>query len=170
MERDGTTDRVRLLEQPGARYTEPADLVLCLGASQVFGLIPEALQQLRSRVLPGGRLLFADCFWERPPTDEELSHMWPDADAAEHTDLGTLVDQAEQAGFVTMAVETANRDEWEAFESGIIADRAQWVVTHPDHPDVDTIRSELTTMRRRFLTGYRNVLGYAFLTLAVPTS
>lgn len=164
----GLEGRVRFLEQPGAAYAEPADLVLCIGSSQVFGAIPEALRALRDRVQPGGRLLFADGFWERHPTAEELAGMWPGASAADQTDLVTLVDQAEAAGFVVVGVETANRDEWEAFESTWLAGESEWLAAHPTHPAAADLRAEVALLRRRFLGGYRRVLGLAYLTLAVP--
>lgn len=167
-ERLGLTGRMTFLEQPGASYDDPADLVLCVGASQVFGAIPEALRELRARVNPGGRVLFADGFWERPPAADELGRMWPGASADDQTDLVTLLGQAEDAGFVITGVETANRDEWEAFESTWLADETEWLADHPADPRAQELRETTTRLRRRFLGGYRGVLGLAYLTLAAP--
>jgi hypothetical protein len=46
-----------------------ADLVLNTGAWHALGTQPEALATLRTLVNPGGRVLFAAEFWERPPTE-----------------------------------------------------------------------------------------------------
>lgn len=161
----GLSDRVTFIEGPAAEHLGTADLVLNVGASQVFGDIPTALRALRPLVAPGGRLLFADGFWERTPTDDELARMWPGASADEHTDLAGLVDQATAAGFRPLRIETATRGEWEEFESGYTADVEEWLLANPGHPQAEATRAEVDQQRSRWLGGYRDVLGFAFLTL-----
>jgi hypothetical protein len=65
-------------------------------------------------------------------------------------------------------VETAATQEWETFESGYLADAEEWLMTHAGHPDADRIRSDADDHRRRWLHGYRNGLGFGYLTLGVP--
>jgi len=168
----GLSDRVTLVRESGHGTTrEPADLVLCLGASQAVtdaeppGHTAAALRALRRLVTPGGRVLFGDGFWEHPPTAAELAGMWPGTSAAELPDLAGLTDQAVAAGFRLAWIETASPQEWEEFESAYQADEEVWLAAHPDHPSAAEVRKRLDEHRSFWLRGYRNVMGLAYLTL-----
>lgn len=164
----GLADRVTFIRESAAGTTRgPADLVLCLGASQALNdaepprQIAAALRALRDLVTPGGRVLFAEGFWERPPAPAELTAMWPGTSAAEFTDLAGLVDLAVDAGFRPEWIETASLEEWDDFESGYQADVQEWLATHDD----PAVRAEADEHRSHWLRGYRRVLGLAYLTL-----
>ncbi|CAM5234499.1 class I SAM-dependent methyltransferase [Streptomyces coeruleorubidus] len=169
-EERGLTDRVRFLEESATGTPHgPADLVLCVGASQALGSqLPQALGELRGLVSDGGRVLLGEGFWHRTPTEAELSRMWPDAKATDHPDLATLVGLAVDAGFRPEWTETASLDEWEAFESAYLADTEVWLAEHPGHPLADETRERADRHRAAWLT-YRGVLGLAYLTL-VPVA
>ncbi|MEU2420290.1 class I SAM-dependent methyltransferase [Streptomyces sp. NPDC007851] len=166
----GLAERVEFAEESATGTGRgPADVVLCLGASQALGDDPAtALRELRRLVADGGRVLLGEGFWQRVPTDAELSRMWPGASAADHHDLASLVDLAVAAGFRPEWTETANPDEWEEFESGYQADREVWLAANPAHPLAEETRDRLDGHRAAWLT-YRGVLGIAYLTL-VPTA
>lgn len=143
----------------------PADLVLCMGSGQALGSTSEeALRALRGLVRDGGRVLLGEGFWERIPTPEELAGMWPGAAVTDHHDLAGLLDLAVGAGFRPEWTETANRDEWEEFESGYQADAEVWLAQNPGHPDAAGTRERLDRHRAQWMT-YRGVLGIAYLTL-----
>jgi SAM-dependent methyltransferase len=160
------SDRVTFRHGPAAEQTGVADVVVSVGAYHAFGDIPEALRALHGLVAPGGCLLFGAEFWERPPTPERLAHMWPGTTADECTDLAGLVDRAVAAGFRPLRIETATRGEWEGFESGLAADREEWLAANPDHPGAGEVRAALDTQRSLWLRGHRDVMGFAYLTLA----
>ncbi|WP_163544640.1 SAM-dependent methyltransferase [Occultella kanbiaonis] len=159
-------DRVDLVEGSAAQPTEPADIVLNIGAFHAFGSIPEALTALRGRVRDGGRLLFGVEYWEHPPTATELANMWEGTTAEDCPLLADLVDQTIAAGFRPIRTETVTREEWEEYESGHMADRELWLAAHPDHPDADAVRRGLDAQRSIWLRGHRDVMGFAYLTLA----
>ncbi len=162
----GLGERVEFLER-SARDTGlgPADLVLCMGSSQALGSTSEeALGALRGLVRDGGRVLLGEGFWERTPTAGELAGMWPGAAVSDHHSLADLLDLAVAAGFRPEWTETANRDEWEEFESGYQADAEVWLARNPGHPSAKETRERLDTHRGRWMT-YRGVLGLAYLTL-----
>ncbi|WP_282701122.1 class I SAM-dependent methyltransferase [Streptomyces sp. CC219B] len=148
----------------------PADLVLCLGSSHALSpaapphRTSEALRTLRGLVTDGGRVLFGEGIWQRPPTPAELSGMWPGAAAEELHDLAGLVDLAVAAGFRPEWTETASLDEWEAFESAYQADAEVWLAGNGDHPLAAETRERLDGHRARWMA-YRGVLGFAYLTL-----
>ncbi|GLX49946.1 SAM-dependent methyltransferase [Streptomyces hygroscopicus subsp. hygroscopicus] len=150
----------------------PADLVLCLGATQALSEAEpptaEALRALRRLVTDEGRVLLGEGFWQRPPTDAELSGMWPGAAQDDHYDLGTLLDLAVGAGFRPEWTETASPREWEEFESGYQADLEVWLARNPDHPLAPETRARLDRHRAQWMS-YRGVLGIAYLTLVPDT-
>ncbi|MEU2774824.1 class I SAM-dependent methyltransferase [Streptomyces sp. NPDC007162] len=166
----GLAGRVEFAEESAVgTVRDPADVVLCLGASQALGDDPAgALRELRRLVADGGRVLLGEGFWQRVPTDAELSRMWPGASAADHHELSELVELAVAAGFRPEWTETANPDEWEEFESAYQADKEVWLAAHPGHPLAAGTQEHLDAHRTAWLT-YRGVLGLAYLTL-VPTT
>lgn len=58
----------------------------------------------------------------------------------------------------------ANEDELFAFESGYLADLEEWLLHHDDAE----VRARADQHRKRWLHGYRNAFGFAYLTLGVP--
>jgi SAM-dependent methyltransferase len=165
----GLTERVEFVGESALRTRRgPADLVLCLGASQALSTAEpptvEALRELRRLVTDGGRVLLGEGFWQRPPNKTELSGMWPGATAADHYDLATLVDLAVEAGFRPEWTETATLAEWEEFESAYQADLEVWLAGHPEHPLAPETRERLDRHRAQWMS-YRGVLGLAYLTL-----
>jgi SAM-dependent methyltransferase len=171
----GLANRVELTTESGYDTARnPADLVLCLGATQALSAatsphhIAEALARLRQLVTPGGRVVLGEGFWERTPTAGELAAMWPDAHAGEYHDLAGLVGVATAAGFRPEWIETANADEWDEFESGYLSDVEEWLVARSTHPLATETRTWVDEHRASWLRGYRDVLGLAYLTL-IPT-
>ena len=103
----GLADRVTFARESGMATTrEPADLVLCVGASHALsdvqppGQTEAALTALRRLVTHGGRVLLGEGFWQRPPTTAELAAMWPGTTAGELLDLARIADLAVAAGFL----------------------------------------------------------------------
>jgi SAM-dependent methyltransferase len=169
-EERGLASRVRFVEESATGTGRgPADLVLCVGASQALGdELPTVLEELRRLVTDGGRVLLGEGFWQRTPAPDELSRMWPDAAATDHPDLATLIGMTIDAGFRPEWTETASLDEWEEFESGYLADTEVWLAENPGHPLAAETRERADRHRARWLT-YRGILGLAYLTL-VPTA
>lgn len=171
----GLAGRVEFVEESALGTGRgPADLVLCLGASQALSTAgppahtTEALRELRRLVADGGRVVLGEGFWERTPTPAELSGMWPGAAAGDHHGLARLVDLAVAAGFRPEWIETASPAEWEEFESAYQADTEVWLAGHPDHPLAAGTRERLDGHRAQWMN-YRGVLGLAYLTL-VPVA
>ena len=164
----GLTERATFVEGSAADHTEPADLVVSIGAYQAFGSIPEALQALRARVRPGGRLLFGCEIWDRTPTESQLAAMWPGTTIEECLYLPDVVDAALAAGFRPLRVETATRAEWEEFESGYGTDAEEWLLDNPDHPEATDLRKKLDEHLAIWLRGIHDVIGFVYLTLGVP--
>ena len=162
----GLDDRVTFVEAPAPVRHEPADIVICVGADHAYGGQVEALRALHPIVRSGGQLLFASGFWEQSPSPEQARAVGLEPDSL--ADLAGLVDLAIAAGFRPLHLQTANRDEWEQFESGFLADLEHWLHRYGHDPASDGIRATADNHRNGWLRGYRNVLGFAYLTLARP--
>lgn len=162
----GLESRVTFTAEVGEAYGGKADVVICVGSTHALDASPaETMRKLRQLVAPGGRLLLGEGFWEpHGPVDTDL--VWDDMLAM--PDLAGLVEQTIEAGFRPVHVETASVGEWEEFESGYALDLESWLLEHPDHPDVAKTRAAADEHRARWLRGYRNALGFAYLTLGVP--
>ena len=127
---------------------EKADAVICAGASQIWGPPVEAAQPLdysaalsalRDLVPRGGRVLYAESIWTKPPTPAAIAPL-----AGREDELVTLPELLEIAaghGFAPLQVGQADLDEWDVFESGYAAPYARWLATHaPDDPDAGEVR------------------------------
>lgn len=160
----GLAERAELRAHDAAEPVAAADAVLCIGSDHVFGTQDDALAALWRLVRPGGVLLFGTGYWQRPPTAQEAAGLGATPD--ELPDLATLVDMTTSAGFRVLDLQTANEDEWNAFESGYLADFEEALMTDPS---ADDLRTRADEHRQGWLRGYRGVLGFAYLTLGVPS-
>ncbi len=159
----GLSDRVELRANDATEPLAPADAVTCIGSDHVFGTQVEALAALGPLVRPGGVLLFGTGYWQRPPTVSEAAGLGATPD--ELPDFATLVDTCVAAGFRPLDLQSANEDEWNAFESGYLADDEEFLMTRAS----DDARRRADEHRTGWLRGYRGVLGFAYLTLGVPS-
>ena len=162
----GLDERVRFVAGLEDAAVAAADVVICCGASHVFGTTEQALAAVYALTEPGGRALFADGFWDGATA--------PGSEATDVMDdlgeLGDLVDQAIAVGFRPLWIETASRDELDDFESGYLADYENWLVANSEHEEAETVRDRADTHRNRWLRGYRRCFGFAYLTLGRPVA
>lgn len=172
----GLTERVRFIQESAVDTSHgPADIVLCLSAGQALSdakppeSITAALRALRHLVNPSGRVLLGETIWQRPPSPDQLSALWPGASSSDLPRLPDLVDLALDAGFRPFWIETASEDEWEEFESASKSDVEEWLATHPGHPLANKTRDRVDRLRNMWLRGHRGVMGLAYLTL-LPVS
>lgn len=158
----GVAARVTFENRPAAEVAEPADVVVCIGSSHAFGdSVADALPALRRLVRPGGCLVLGEGTWEeRGPADPH--RVWDDVVTL--PSVAVLTDVAVAAGYRPLWIETASEDELFAFESGYLADLEEWLLHHDDAE----VRARADEHRTRWLHGYRNAFGFAYLTLGVP--
>ncbi|WP_020519583.1 SAM-dependent methyltransferase [Catelliglobosispora koreensis] len=165
-EKRGLTDRATFRTLSGEETQQQADVVICIGASHAFGGPAQALSALRTRVRPGGRLLFGEGLWDPTGPVPEPELVWPDL--FELPTLRGLVDVAVEAGYRPLYTEESSLNELDAFESGYLADYEEWLIKNPAHPRAQEVRAQSDEHRRRWLHGYRGAFGFAYLTLGVP--
>jgi SAM-dependent methyltransferase len=163
----GLSDRVDLQVADALKWDAPAaDVAICVGASHAWGGTAAALDALRLLVRPGGRVLLGEGIWMQPPTDAAVAALGGDPD--EFGSLADLVDLAVARGLRPLEVSQASAEEWDAFESGYALAWERWLLANPDDPEAERVRAKADEHRKRWLRGYRGVLGFAYLTLARP--
>jgi SAM-dependent methyltransferase len=169
----GLTDRVDLRVDDARDLAGGWDALICIGASQVWGAPVEdaqplpysaALTALRGLVNRGGRLLYGDGIWSRPPTPEAVAPLAGRDD--EFLSLGEVAALAVEAGFAPLGVHEASIDEWDVFEGGYAAAYARWLAAHePDDPEAAEVRAIAEGQRAAYFGGYRGILGLGYLEL-----
>ena len=123
-----------------------------------------ALAALRSLVHRGGRVVYGDGIWSRPPTPAAVAPLAGRDD--EFRTLGEVAELAVEAGFAPLAVHEASLDEWDVFESGYAAGYARWLAEHDaDDPEADEVRELAERQRSAYFSGYRGMLGLGYLEL-----
>jgi SAM-dependent methyltransferase len=172
-QRRGLASRVELSAADARELAGPRDAVVCIGSSQVWGPPVEAAQPLdyaaalaalRALVPQGGRVVYGEGIWSRPPTPAAIAPLGGRDD--EFVTLPALLELAAAAGFLPVQVHEANLDEWDEFESGFAARYAGWFADRsPEHPDADEVRARAARQRAAYFDGYRGVLGMAYLCL-----
>jgi cyclopropane fatty-acyl-phospholipid synthase-like methyltransferase len=157
----GLVDQVTFTEASVVDWSEPADRVVCIGATHAWGGTRAALDALVQMVKPGGRLLFGDGFWQQPPGDTAVGIFGTEVVA-----LKDLIRHAHSAGWQVLHISQADQLEWDDFESTWRLGRHRWLAEHPDAPEAAKLRQELEDSVLEYLDVYRGVLGFCYLVLA----
>jgi SAM-dependent methyltransferase len=168
----GLDGRVELVAADAAvTDLPPARALICVGASQIWGPAERddldygaALAALRAAVGPDGRVVYGEAIWSRPPPGAAAAAL--EGSATQFLLLPDLVELAQRHGFRARGIGEASLEEWDAFESGYGWGYQRWLREHgPDHPDHAEVARQAGDHRRRWLSGYRGVLGMAYLQL-----
>ena len=157
----GLDGRTTFVDGSVDAWRQPADRVICIGAAHAWGGANAALTALSSCVRPGGRLLFGDGCWERPPTEEAVGIFGGDIQA-----LRDLVECAHETGWRILHLSTSDQREWDDFESTWRAGRQEWLLANSSHEQAAAVRDELDAQLREYVGIYRGVLGFCYLVLS----
>jgi cyclopropane fatty-acyl-phospholipid synthase-like methyltransferase len=171
--RRGLAERATFEGRDAREITGTYDAVTCIGASQIWG--PDvaeaqpldyaaALEALRGLLSRGGRLVYGEGIWSRPPTPAATAPLAGRDD--EFVPIGRLVELAKSQGFAVLAAHEASLDEWDVFESGYAAGYGRWLAEHqPDDTDAEEVRRLAARQHAAYFDGYRGVMGLAYLHL-----
>lgn len=150
---------VNFVNQSAADWKGTRDRAICIGSSHTLGGSRAMLQRL-AEIVPKGRVLVGDTFWERHPTDiaREI-----------HGDgipmLIDLVTMCQETGWKILNLTTADQREWDNFESSHRAGLRQWIIENPGSPRTQELREQLDEREREYIMNYRGLLGFAYLVL-----
>jgi SAM-dependent methyltransferase len=152
----GVSDRVTFHCADAATWDQPADLVVNVGAGYVWGDPAQALAALHRLTAAGGKLLFADGFYQASPSDQVRESF------GDLPDLANLAQLAVDAGFRPLHVAMSTLGEWDDFESDWRAG-----IEGLGTPDA---RAFADQRRDGYLTGYRDIVGFGWLILTPASS
>ena len=170
----GLLNRAAFDLMPGVEAQDrPADAVICIGASQIWGPPVEdaqpldyaaALRALRSLVLPGGRLVYGEAIWTATPHPAATAPLAGRDD--EYLTADALRGQIRAAGFEVVDEDNASVQEWDVFEAGYRGRFTRWLEAHDaGHPAAGQVRRQYEEQRAAYEEGYRGVLGMAYFCL-----
>lgn len=147
----GLEGRVTFHEADATAWDRPAPVVLNVGAGHIWGDGAAALAALHPLTAPSGTLLFGDGVYEAEP-DADVRR-----DFGDLPDLAGLARTATDAGFRVLHAATSTQGEWDDFESDWRAG-----IERVGTPGA---RAFADRRREEYLTGYRGVVGFAWLVL-----
>jgi cyclopropane fatty-acyl-phospholipid synthase-like methyltransferase len=150
---------VNFVCQSAADWQDSQDRAICIGSSHTLGGSRAMLQRL-AEIVPKGRVLVGDTFWERQPTDIAQEMHGDDIPM-----LIDLVTMCRETGWEILSLTTADQREWDNFESSHRAGLRQWIIENPDSPKAQEIREQLDERERGYIMNYRGLLGFAYLIL-----
>ncbi|KFY01585.1 hypothetical protein O988_02655 [Pseudogymnoascus sp. VKM F-3808] len=150
---------VNFVCQSAADWKDSQDRAICIGSSHTLGGSRAMLQRL-AEIVPKGRVLVGDTFWERQPTDIAQEMHGDDIPM-----LIDLVTMCRETGWEVLSLTTADQREWDNFESSHRAGLRQWIIENPDSPKAQEIREQLDERERGYIMNYRGLLGFAYLIL-----
>jgi SAM-dependent methyltransferase len=155
----GLSDRVTF-ECADASEVEHAaesyDAALCLGASFVYGSLPDTVEALAPAVRPGGHVVVGEPYWRRLPLPddyEDRTDPW--------TTLEGTVTIFETSGLPVVSVIAASEDDWDRYETPHWQAVERWLAENADDPDATEIRERHERYKRIYLRHGRDVLGWA---------
>lgn len=158
-------DRVTFVRGDAREHRPPraCDLVLCVGATHVFGGLEGTLRAVDPLVAPDGAVLVGEGFWERPPDRAALTAL--DATPDDFRDLAGTVELVEQNGWTPVFGHVSEPGEWDDYEWSWTGSLTRWALDHPDAPDAEAALAAAREHRGGWLRGYRGVLGFVCLLL-----
>jgi SAM-dependent methyltransferase len=153
----GLTRHIEILEQDAATFGPGRgewDAALCLGATFVWGQLPEAAAALRPSVRPGGHVAIGEPYWRRRPLPDGV-------DTQGYVAFPDTVARLEAQSLTLTTVIDSSLDDWDRYESAHWHALEDWLAAHPDDPDTSEIRVRHERARRAYVEHERDLLGWA---------
>lgn len=157
----GVRERLVLRKQDAAEYAAevPFDVVLSVGASHAFGGLLPTLAAARRHLVPGGRVIVGDGFWEHAPGPEAVEAL------GDLDDLATLVDRVTGDGWTPVYGHVSTREELDEYEWSWTGALTSWALDHAGNPDAPEALAAASAHRTGWLRAYRSAFGFVCLVL-----
>ena len=143
------------------KAARPCDLLAAVGAGL---LVADAannaaqLSALAKAVKPGGRLLWGETFWKRPPSDAFKAGLGPVAQLyASHADY---VMAGEAAGLTPLYAAVSTDQDWDEYAWRYSTAVETYAAQHPDDGEAQAMRARIKGWRRVYLGEGREVMGF----------
>ena len=136
--------------------SESYDAALCLGASFVYGGLPETVAALAPAVKPAGHVAVGEIFWRRLPLPEG----YEDRELPLTTLEGTAR-MFEAEGLPVVSVIESSEDDWDDYETLHWQTIERWLAENGDDVDAPEIRERYERQKWKYLRYQRELMGWA---------
>jgi SAM-dependent methyltransferase len=154
-------DRITFSVGDCNQVTEHSDVLICMGSTQAWACLEDALLSFKQTLHPEGQLIIGVPYWEKPPSDAACHALGTTQDGLPtEISLRTLVTES---GFDITGFRASTLAEWDAFEIAWCASRVIWLRENANHPDFARFAEQLEKHRTMWLDGYRTYLGFAVI-------
>jgi ubiquinone/menaquinone biosynthesis C-methylase UbiE len=170
--RGAAKDRVSFHQAESMDYlatVEPCDLLMAVGCGV---LVPGAadnaaqLKALAGAVKPGGRLLWGETFWRKPPSDMLRTATGPVA--ALYASHAEYVAAGEAAGLTPLYAAVSSDQEWDEYAWRYSTAIEGYAAVHPDAPEAPAMRARIAGWRQLYLAEGRETMGFGMYLFAKP--
>lgn len=96
------------------KRVQPLDIIIAIGSEYIFGGYRDLLKIANAHLKSSGKLLIGTIYWKQAPSPDYLTLM--DGENP-YFELAKTVELAYEQGFIPLAVQRSNDDEWDVFES-----------------------------------------------------
>lgn len=153
---------IKFLEMDGAEYKpksyESFDLVMCIGASWVYGGYRGTIRSLKKMAKPNGLIVVGEAFWLKDPSEEYLK-----ATGTKKEEFGTHqsnVNVGEGEGLTCIYTLLSDLDDWDHYESLKWWNVADYVRTNLDDKDAPELLERTKREKDIYLRWERETLGW----------
>jgi cyclopropane fatty-acyl-phospholipid synthase-like methyltransferase len=135
---------------------ETYDAALCLGATFVYGGLPETVSRLAPAVKPGGHVAVGEIFWRTLPLPEEYEDR-----SLPLTTLEGTARMFETEGLPVVSVIESSVDDWDRYETLHWQSVERWLAENAEDPDAADIRERFERQKWKYLRHQRELMGWA---------
>jgi SAM-dependent methyltransferase len=133
MSQAGLAEKIEIVCANALEYNfEPGgfDVVVCLGATFIWGGYHQALRRLKSALRESGKIVVGEPYFTQEKSPVELVKFEGDL----HTEY-QLLQISREAGLEVEFVVRASRDDWDRYVSASWYGLLRWISENPTHPE-----------------------------------
>ena len=145
--------------------TGPFDLVLVVGTTQLVtaaGDRAEFFARLRPHLRSGGRLLYGDPFWRRPPSEALRAVTAPYGAHRDYLRAG------EAAGLEPRCALESPQGDWDDYAWRMVRNLQDWLGGQPDGPARRAVEAQARFMLDSYLDETRDKMGFGLYLFRAP--
>jgi len=159
----GLEKRLEIFEGKGADHQFPPHsyhLAACIGASFIWSGYRQALQALKEAILPSGRIVIGEPYWQKDKVPPEFARSQPEI----HSEA-QLLDIARQCGLDVAYVLRASPEDWDRYEAGNWLGLLRWIEENPQHAELQQVIDHLHESQEEYFRYGREYFGWAMYLL-----
>jgi len=134
------------------------DLIICVGASGIFGGYRGALEAFSKQLESGKTLLIGEGFWRKEPhPDYLLATGIPREEMESHFDNIAV---AQEVGFQEMFSIQSTQEEWDEYEGLYLFNVIDYLANHPEASDAQHMFNRINNWREAYLKWGKDTMGF----------